>query len=295
MKRANPNNIRNIVNILADEIGPRPISRPERLVLARDFIADYFQRLHMTVAFQPVYYKGKEYHNVLASTGNTSPLKRNERLILVIGAHYDTVSSTPGADDNASGIAGLLETAAILRPFCPDNVVFAAFCMEEPPVFRTKKMGSYQYAKHLKQTGQKLLGMICLEMLGYFSDRPGSQKYPFPLMSRIYPKEGNFIAIVGNVKSKPLTMTVAKSFSRHTTIKVETLNAPAFMIGIDFSDHWAFQKLGYQAVMVTDTAFYRNPNYHRPTDVPSTLDYNRAAQVVDGLAGSISDICKLHL
>ena len=294
MKTANPDSLRNTVEILASHIGPRPIKRPEKLKEARDFIGKSFEDIGLSVSLQTVIYKGIEYYNVIAAPKGTDPLLPCEKSILVIGAHYDTVSSTPGADDNASGIAALLETARLTAPFKPDNLVFAAFCMEEPPVFRTKNMGSYWYARHLKKMGQKLIGMICLEMVGYFSDRPGSQKYPFPLMNRMYPDRGNFIAIVGNLKSKDFTMTLKGLFKKHSTIPVESLNAPAVMIGIDFSDHWSFQKLGFKAVMVTDTAFYRNPNYHRPSDVPSTLEYEKAAQVVDGLAGSILDLCGLR-
>ena len=291
MKPANPDSIKKIVTALASDIGPRPIRRPEKLKEARDFIRDYLENLGMAVSLQPVIYKGIEYHNVIASSSGMDPLSRRNKAVLVVGAHYDTVASTPGADDNASGIAALLETARILSSSQLDNVIFSAFCMEEPPVFRTKNMGSCWYAKHLKNIGQELMGMICLEMVGYFSERPGSQKYPFPLMNRIYPDRGNFIAIVGNLKSKDFTLTLKELFKKHSGLPVESLNAPAIMLGIDFSDHWAFQKLGYKAVMVTDTAFYRNPNYHRPSDLPSTLTYEKAAQVVDGLAGSILDLC----
>ncbi len=290
MKRSNPRNIENIVKKLALDIGPRPIGKPEKLGQTRKFITASFEDIGMKVSLQPVIYKGLEYHNVIAGP-HEDPLARRRQDILVVGAHYDTVSTTPGADDNASGIAALLEIARILARFSLKNVVYAAFCMEEPPVFRTKKMGSYRYAKYLSQIGQGLKGMICLEMVGYFTDRPGSQKYPFPLMNRIYPDKGNFIAMVGNLKSRNFTFEFKELFQKHTTVPVESLNAPAIMIGIDFSDHWAFQKLGYQALMVTDTAFYRNPNYHRPSDTPATLDYKKAALVVDGLAGAILDIC----
>ncbi len=291
MEPANSDNLKVIVEKLALDIGPRPISIPSKLDRTRDFIASTLESYGMTVSLQPVMYKGHEYHNIIAAQQKTDPLARDEHDVLVIGAHYDTVSTTPGADDNASGIAALLEIARLLAPFPVNNIIYAAFCMEEPPVFRTKKMGSYIYARHLKKIGQELKGMICLEMIGYFTDKQGSQKYPFPLMSRLYPDRGNFIAMVGNLKSKHFTMEIKGLFQKHTSIPVESLNAPAIMIGIDFSDHWAFQKLGYPALMVTDTAFYRNPNYHRPSDLPSTLDYKKAALVVDGLAGAILAIC----
>ncbi len=291
MKQANPESIRYVVEQLAINIGPRPIKLPKKLYQARDFIAGAFQKLNMSVTLQSVYYKGIEYHNVLACTQGHDPLAKREKPIVVVGAHYDTVSTTPGADDNGSGVAALLEIAKLLNPFSFDNIVYASFCMEEPPVFRTKKMGSYRYAKYLKDIGQKLHGMICLEMIGYFSTKPGSQKYPFPLMNKMYPDQGNFIAMVGNLPSRDFTHRLKELFQKYSELPVESLNAPALMIGIDFSDHWAFQKVGYKAIMVTDTAFYRNPHYHRPTDSPATLNYTKAAQVVDGLSGAIMDIC----
>jgi hypothetical protein len=131
--------------------------------------------------------------------------------------------------------------------------------------------------------------MICLEMIGYFCDREGCQHYPFPLMSRVYPKTGNFISMVGNMRSKSFTERTAKYFKQGTDLPVVTLNAPAIVIGIDFSDHWSFGKFGYQALMVTDTAFYRNPHYHAPTDLPDTLDYVRMSKVVEGLIAAIRE------
>jgi hypothetical protein len=148
-------------------------------------------------------------------------------------------------------------------------------------------MGSYIYAGSLKEAGVRLKGMICLEMIGYFTDAPGSQSYPLPFMNLWYPKQGDFIALVGNTRSTKWTSQVANAFQRGTDLPVETLNAPALMVGIDFSDHWSFNKFGYPAVMITDTAFYRNPHYHRRSDIPETLDYRRCAKVVDGLAAAI--------
>ncbi len=291
MKTANPEFIEKIVRDMAKGIGPRPLKHPEKLQRARDLILGYFEDLGLETCLQPVFYKGIEYHNVLAATKGVHPLEPQAEPILVVGAHYDTVASSPGADDNASGIAALIATAKSLATVNLNRVIYAAFCMEEPPVFRTKNMGSFWYARHLKKSGQALMGMICLEMVGYFSDIPGSQKYPFPMMNKMYPDKGNFIAIVGNLKSRNFTLKLKELFKSYGKIPVETLNAPAIMIGIDFSDHWSFQKHGYNAVMITDTAFYRNPHYHRPTDTPATLDYKKAAQVVDGLAYSIKALC----
>jgi hypothetical protein len=150
-------------------------------------------------------------------------------------------------------------------------------------------MASYHYAQSLKENNEKVEGMICLEMIGYFCDREGCQRYPFPFMNRIFPKTGNFVSMVGNMRSKSFTEGMAKSFRQGTTLPVVTLNAPAIVIGIDFSDHWSFGKFGYEALMVTDTAFYRNPHYHAPTDLPDTLDYARMSKVVEGLTAAIEE------
>ena len=283
---ANSDKIKDIVEYLCYEIGPRPISHPKILSKTRDFIVEKLEELGLFVEFQRVLYKGNEYFNIISGI-RPSLLANSSCPLLVIGAHYDTVSTTPGADDNSSGVSGLLELARILSKKGNENLRFVFFCNEEPPCYRTKNMGSYWYAKHLKKIGQSLLGMICLEMIGYFSDRPKSQSYPFPLMDRIYPQRGNFIAMVGNIKSRDFTLSLKNAFKKHTSLPVESLNAPSFVIGIDFSDHWSFNKMGYFATMITDTAFYRNPHYHRPTDLPHTLDYKRAAMVIDGLAGAI--------
>ncbi len=290
MDRADPDRIKKNVEFLSLNIGPRPIKKPEKLIKIRDFLERELSSLNYAVEFQEIIYKKRKYYNVIASSPKEHPLKPTNYELLVIGAHYDTVFTTPGADDNASGVAGLLEIARILSDDIPKGVRLVFFSMEEPPVYRTKNMASYHYAKYLKKNGQKLIGMICLEMIGYFSSSPKSQKYPFPLMDQIYPKIGNFIAMVGNIKSKEFTLKLKKSFSKYTDLPVESLNAPSIVIGIDFSDHWSFNKMGYLATMVTDTAFYRNPHYHKPTDLPSTLNYKNIAKVVSGLCGATIDL-----
>ena len=288
MKLCDPERLKTWVELLAGEIGPRPCNNPEKLKYVSGIIREYLLELGYETELQQVFYKKNEYFNVMACAEGRQPLDRTSSPILVTGAHYDSVYCTPGADDNASAVAGLLEIARIFSPDPPGALRMAWFCLEEPPAYRTRNMGSYHYARLLRQNGQPLSGMICLEMIGYFSDRPGSQKFPLPFMNRLYPSAGNFIAMVGNTRSRPLTMQMKRSFALGTDLPVETLNAPCIVLGIDFSDHWSFYRMGYPAVMVTDTAFYRNPNYHRPTDLPSTLDYERTAKVVDGLVQVIS-------
>jgi Zn-dependent M28 family amino/carboxypeptidase len=279
-----PDYLRSIVTELAGEVGARPFRDLARLERAAELVERQFADFGYAVASQSFEYSGRSYRNLIAErAGSEEPEK-----VLVVGAHYDTVPETPGADDNASGVAGLLGLARLLadRPL-RKTVRFAAFALEEPPVFRTRNMGSYRYAESLKRVGTQVEGMVCLEMIGYFTDRPGSQRYPLPFMNRVFPRTGSHVVMVGNRRSAAFTRAMSEGFRGATDLPVFTLNAPAIVVGIDFSDHWSFGKFGYPALMVTDTAFYRNPNYHTPADLPETLDYGSMAKVVEGLAGSI--------
>lgn len=279
-----PAYLRSIVAELAGEVGARPFRDLPRLAAAADFIESRMAACGLAVSSQPFAYAGRTYRNLVAElTGTEAPQK-----LLVVGAHYDTVSGSPGADDNASGVAGLLGLARALAAAPRKKTVrFVAFALEEPPVYRSRNMGSYHYAEGLKRSGAEVEGMVCLEMIGYFTDLPGSQHYPLPFMNRRFPETGNFIAIVGNRRSAAFTRRMAEGFRGATDLPLSTLNAPAFVVGIDFSDHWSFGKFGYPALMVTDTSFYRNPNYHTPADLPDTLDYGRMAKVVAGVRGAI--------
>jgi len=278
--------LRQVVTMLATEIGVRSFLDRERLERTAAYIADQFTSCGYEVTKQPFVFQGNTYHNIIAELiGGASP-----ETLLIVGAHYDGVRTTPGADDNASGVAGLLGLARELFNARMERTVrFVAFGLEEWPVYRSSNMASYHYAKSLKEKNERVDGMICLEMIGYFCDREGCQHYPFPYMNRRFPRTGNYIAMVGNMRSKAFTGRIANGFKKATDLPLITLNAPAIMIGIDFSDHWSFGKFGYQALMVTDTAFYRNPHYHAPTDIPETLDYERMAKVVEGLTGAIRE------
>lgn len=278
--------LRQVVTALAREIGIRSYRDTDRLDRAANFISDQFGSFGCQVTRQPFLFRGRTYHNIIAElAGKTHPEK-----ILVVGAHYDTVYTSPGADDNASGVAGVLGLAQMFaKTPLSKTVRFVAFCLEEMPVYRTSNMGSYHYAQSLNEKREQVEGMICLEMIGYFSDRHGSQHYPLPFFRLRYPATGNFIAIVGTMRSGKFTARVAGDFQKGTDLPVVTLNAPPIVIGIDFSDHWSFGKFGYPACMVTDTAFYRNLNYHAPTDLPETLDYDHMAKVVKGLKVAIEE------
>ena len=284
--RADPNEMRRWIKYLALEIGPRPYSSPKLLRKVADRLSGSFKSLGYNVDEQLYYYRGEIYYNICASP-KTERIEQGSVPLLVVGAHYDTVSHSPGADDNASGIAGIMELARLISRDPPPGVRLVAFALEEPPVFRTRYMGSFVYARRLKSSKASVRGMICLDMIGYFSDRPKSQSFPLFFMDRFYPNAGNFIALVGNIKSTKWTKAVKEAFSRGTNLPVESLNAPVMVVGIDFSDHRSFNRFGYPALLVTDTAFYRNRNYHRPSDMPNTLDFHRAAKVVDGLAYAV--------
>jgi Zn-dependent M28 family amino/carboxypeptidase len=281
-----PSYLRTVVTKLSREIGIRSYQDYGRLEMTIQYITAELSSFGYQVTTQSFKFAGHTYQNIIAElTGTVLPGQ-----VLVVGAHYDTVRTTPGADDNASGVAGLLGLAKLFanRPL-QKTVRFVAFPLEEPPAYRSKNMGSYHYAASLKKASAQVEGMICLEMIGFFSDRQGSQHYPIPFMNLAFPKAGNYIAMVGNRKSRKFTMLMAEGFRKATDLPLVTLNAPAFVLGIDFSDHWSFGKFGYPAFMVTDTAFYRNLNYHSPSDLPDTLDYDRMTQVVDGLKSAIEE------
>lgn len=281
-----PSYLRVVVTRLSREIGVRNYLDADRMARTENFISDELASFGYAVTKQSFTYEGRTLQNVIAEKQGSKAAGQ----VLVIGAHYDTVRTTPGADDNASGVAGLLGMAKLLAGRSPDHTVrFVAFAFEEPPAYRTRNMGSYHYAKSLHDRGEAIAGMVCLEMIGFFSDRPGSQHYPLPFMKLKFPKTGNYISFVGNRRSKIFTDGFASAFRKATDLPLVTLNAPAFVVGIDFSDHWSFNKFNIPAFMVTDTAFYRNPHYHAPTDLPDTLDYLRMAKVVEGLVAAVEE------
>ena len=205
---------------------------------------------------------------------------------IVVGAHYDTVPGSPGADDNASGVAALIELSRMLSP---GKIRFVAFANEELPYSHGEEMGSFVHAKRARERGERITAMFSLEMLGCYSDAPGSQRYP-PVVGWFYPDRANFIAFVGDLGARRLVRRSHRLFRRHCDFPSESLAAPAFVPGITRSDHWSFRRHGYPAVMVTDTAFNRYPHYHRPTDTPEKLDYERMARVTLGLAGMLAEL-----
>lgn len=203
--------------------------------------------------------------------------------IVIVGAHYDSAPGAEGADDNASGVAAMFALARMFSGRHPKRTLrFVAFVNEEPPHFWTPKMGSLVYAKACKARGDDIQAMLSLETVGYFRDEPGTQKYP-PVVSWLYPDRGNFIAFVGNVGSRSLVRSAIGTFRANTAFPSEGAALPSFVTGVGWSDHWSFYEQGWNAIMVTDTAPFRNPNYHTANDRPETLDYDRLARVTSGL------------
>jgi len=214
------------------------------------------------------------------------PRAGSQRGTVVVGAHYDSYDKAPGANDNGSGTAALLELARLFRanPQQPDaRVRLVFFVNEEPPYFQDTGMGSAEYAKKLAQSGEALIGMISLETIGYYRDAPGTQHYPFPL-GLLYPDTGNFIAFVGMTSSRDFVRATVKTFRDQTAFPSAGGVAPGFIPGIDWSDHWSFANYGYPALMVTDTAYFRDPDYHHPTDLPAKVDVEKVARVTHGVA-----------
>jgi Zn-dependent M28 family amino/carboxypeptidase len=212
--------------------------------------------------------------------------------IIVIGAHYDTaedseLQGTAGANDNASGVAGLVALAHTCAGTRPSRIIRCiAFVNEEPASFKTENMGSLVYARRARDQGDQIVAMINLETIGYYSDEPGSQKYPL-VLDRIYPDTGNFIGFVGNISSRELVHESIAWFRSAATIPSEGLAAPEYIPGIGWSDHWSFWQMGYTGIMVTDAAPFRYPHYHSPKDTPDKLDFDRMGRVVKGLEAMV--------
>jgi hypothetical protein len=276
------------VQKLAAEIGERNMWHYAQLNTAADFIEDSFSRDGLRTRRDTYEMRGQPCHNIEAEiTGN-----RPE--IIVIGAHYDSVFGSPGANDNGTGAAATLALARRFASAKPKHTLrFVAFVNEEPPYFLSGEMGSLVYARRCRDRGDKIAAMISLETIGYFSDAPGSQTYPSPGLGMFYPKVGNFIGFVSNLKSRTLLRRVITLFRKHAKIPSEGASLPAFIPGVSWSDQWSFWQHGYPAIMVTDTAPFRYPYYHSSSDTPDKLDYDRFTLVVSGMEKVIQELDNL--
>lgn len=243
-----------------------------------DYIDSVFRSYSDSSGLQTYLVEGRMYHNVVCSFG-TEHKKR-----IIIGAHYDVCGSQEGADDNASGIVGLLELARQLKGKKLNyRIDLVAYTLEEPPYFKTEYMGSYIHAKYLADNKIDVFGMVSLEMIAYFKDEKHTQTYPLKFLSSIYGNKGNYITMVNKFGAGEFARSFSRKFKSAKTIRTKKFVGPKILPGIDFSDHLNYWAFGYSALMVTDTAFYRNHNYHQATDTMETLDFDRMAKVIDGV------------
>lgn len=275
------------VTHLAGTIGKRNFDRPDALQAAADWLAE---RLGPTVERLPYQAEGRPFENL---TVELPGLSRKDEIV-VFGAHYDSVITTPGANDNGSGVAVLLALYEAAKQAQFERTVrFVAFTNEEPPFFLSSDMGSVRYAQACKARGDKVVGMVSLETMGYYSDRPGSQRFPDPALAEIFPSTGNFLALVADERSRALVETLAKGFRDATDFPVEAAAFPTELSGVSWSDHWSFWQVGYPAVMATDTAPFRYPHYHEPEDTPDKVNYEALAEVTRGMWGALGAIAGL--
>jgi Zn-dependent M28 family amino/carboxypeptidase len=277
------------VRALAGDIGPRNVWAPGSLDRAAAYIEARLAAGGRGVERQEYRVRGQAVANLelkAASEGGE---------VVVVGAHYDTVRASPGANDNGSGVAILLQMARRLGGRRGERGLrFVAFVNEEPPFFQTADMGSLRYARRCRERGERVAAMLSLETLGCYSDAPGSQSYPFPL-GLLYPDRGDFVALVSNRSSAGLLDEVVAGFQRHSDFPCQRGAWPAFVPGVGWSDQWAFWECGYPAVMATDTAFYRDPHYHTEQDTPEKIDYVRLERVADGLTAVVSALAGMQL
>ncbi|MCK5365686.1 MAG: M28 family peptidase [Gammaproteobacteria bacterium] len=278
------------VRALAETIGERNVYHPQGLADAAEYIGRQWQVMGYEVVKQAY-----ELQGVLCSNLEiTRPGNRHPEEILLIGAHYDSVIGSPGANDNGSGVAALLEMARKFANVEIDRTVrFVAFVNEEPPFFLSDQMGSMMYAKAARDRCDNIQLMVSLETIGHYSDRPGSQRYP-PLFGHFYPDKGNFVAFVSNLRSRRMLRRFGAAFRQHSQFPAEQLATFSWIPGVGWSDHQSFWRYGYQALMVTDTAFYRYPHYHAPTDKADELDFVAMAVVTEGIERAVMSLATKH-
>ena len=282
------NLLRRDVEKLASEIGERNVFKPHGLRAATAYVEREFVRAGYKVIRQSYQAHGEPCHNLEVEI----PGRTRGGEIVVVGAHYDSVFGCVGANDNGSGVAAMLAVArAWSARESARTLRFVAFVNEEPPFFQTEQMGSLVYARHCRRRNDNIIAMLSLETIGCYSDEPGSQKYPFPL-GMFYPSRGDFIGFVGNTANRRLVRQCIKSFRRQVAFPSEGAALPGSLPGVGWSDHWAFWQVDYPALMVTDTALFRDPTYHRTSDVAGNLDFERLARVVVGLQQVILELAR---
>jgi hypothetical protein len=272
---------------LAETVGERHLWRFANLEAAASYIDTSLTEIGYEVTAQEYVVEGKWVRNLQAEIAGAAAAEE----IVLIGAHYDSVPGSPGANDNASGVAVLLEMARLLANARPARTIrFVAFVNEEPPLFKSRYMGSRVYARQSRQQQEAIAAMISLETIGYYTCDQNSQAFPFFPLRFFYPTTGDFVAFVSNFASRHLLFQSLAAFRRQAAIPSEGLVAPGWLVGVDWSDHWAFWKEGYPAIMVTDTALFRYPYYHSHQDTPEKLDYAGLTKVALGLTQMVAEL-----
>jgi Zn-dependent M28 family amino/carboxypeptidase len=278
-------NLKTHVQTLAGEIGERNVFRPRALRRAEGYIERVWRAQGYAVVRQEYVVGGEKWANLEV----TRRSRKQPAAFLLLGAHYDSVVGCPGANDNATGVAALLEIARNFTAIEPTaSMRFVAFVNEESPFFQTAQMGSYVYAQVARKRGDDIRAMVSLETIGYYSDASGSQQFPFPswLYDLAFPDRGNFVIFASNWGSRVVMRRAEALFHAHSDFPVESISTFEVVPGVDWSDHSSFWRVGYPAFMVTDTALYRYPHYHLPTDTPDKVNYEALARVTQGLAGA---------
>ncbi|MDT0634221.1 M28 family peptidase [Spectribacter hydrogenooxidans] len=282
---AEPATLAGHVEFLATLDPPRNFDHPGSLDRAAAYIEEQLERAGWTTREQPFEVRGNTYRNIVARRGPADAPR------VIVGAHYDVHGDLPGADDNASGVAVLIELARMLADYEPAvGLELVAFTLEEQPAFSLGAMGSAHHADQLVAAGVEVRAMLALEMLGYFRDLPGTQRFPVPVLGWWYPTTGNFVGLIGRWRDRPLMQQVQAGMRAGGDVPVHYLASPLDFPGLDNSDHRNYWPHGWPAAMVTDTAYYRNPNYHTRFDIPGTLDYQRMAALVPALAAAVRSL-----
>ncbi|MFT5824052.1 MAG: hypothetical protein ACI8ZM_005318 [Crocinitomix sp.] len=270
---------------ILDTDGPRDHLNTKALNKVAAYIHEVFEQYADSTNYQNYEVGDKTYKNVIGSFGT----EHENRII--IGAHYDVCGNQDGADDNASGVVGLLELARLLKgQKLNARIDLVGYSLEEPPYFRSKNMGSYVHAKWLHDSEIKVDGMICLEMIGYFNDAKKSQDYPLGILKMFYGGKGDYITVVSKFSRGKFARQYKRKMKKNKNVKTKAFQAPGKLPGIDFSDHLNYWKFGYSAVMITNTGFYRNKNYHHDTDKLETLDISRMTGVIQSVYETVSEI-----
>src|SRR5262245_17540223 len=277
-------------HVIAIASTPHNVQHDEELEAAAQYIERELQNFGYSVDRQEFTVDGANVRNIEVLRGARD---NAATATLVVGAHYDSYEDAPGANDNASGTAAIIELARLLKDWRPERtrLRLVLFVNEEPPYYRTSDMGSWRYAERLSKSGERVLGMIALETIGAFSDAPGSQRYPVPF-GLIYPSTANFVAFVGLPGGRGFLHNVIGSFRKNLAFPSIGGIAPDIVPGIGWSDHWAFRQFGFPAIMITDTAPYRYPHYHLPSDTPDKVDYDKLARITNGLELIVRDIAR---